>query len=147
MKITIVCAMIIALFDVAKAQNAAMNSANILLSQRAVTASELPTSGWFQLTGYTQGEGLKLKPIQVYQVSLNPSTDVMTVSQPRDKAMAGVWQIFDASDKLRWSQKVNEKDIEMAVNIQELSEGIYFVSFVVNGERRFTQKLIKIKSN
>jgi hypothetical protein len=147
MKITIVCAMIIALFNTAKAQNAPMNSANILLSRRAVTASEIPTSGWFQLINDKQVEDLKLKPIQVFQVSLNPQTDVMTVSQPSDKVVAGEWQIFDSADKLRWSQKVSENEIDATINIQHLSEGIYFVSFSVKGQKRYSQKLVKIKSN
>ncbi len=137
--------MLFAFMSVVNAQNPSMNAANVLQSRGDVTKP--PTSGWFQLTSDKPIEGLKLKPIQVFQASLNATTDLLTVNQPSDKATAGVWQIFDSDNKLRWSQKVNEKDIEMGVNIQSLSEGIYFVSFSVNGQKRFNQKLVKIKSN
>lgn len=145
MKKTLFVALLFAFVGVSNAQNPSMNAANILQSRGDVTKP--PTSGWFQLVSDKQVEDLKLKPIQVFQVSLNATTDVLTVSQPSDKATAGVWQIFDSEDKLRWSQKVTEKDIEIAVNIQNLPEGIYFVSFSVNGQKRFTQKLVKTKSN
>jgi YbbR domain-containing protein len=143
MKKTLLVALLFAFVGVSNAQNPSIN--HVLQSRGDVTKP--PTSGWFQLVSDKQVEDLKFKPIQVFQVSLNATTDVLTVSQPSDKATAGVWQIFDSNDTLRWSQKVNEKDIEMPVNIQSLSEGVYFVSFMVDGQKRFTQKLIKIKSN
>ena len=129
------------------AQKASMNINRTLQSQREVTASQIPTSGWFQLVADKQVEGLKLKPIQAFQVAPNPATNVVTLSQPRDKVTAGTWQIFDAADTLVWSQKVNDKDIDTTVGIHNLSEGIYFVSFSINGQKRFNQKLVKIKSN
>jgi hypothetical protein len=145
MKKMVLTIMLLGLMSTAYAQSPPMNAANVLQSRKDVTTP--PTSGWFQLTSDKPIEDLTLKPIPIFQASLNATTDVLTVSQPSDKATAGVWQIFDSEDKLRWSQKVNEKDIEMTVNVQNLSEGIYFVSFSVNGQKRFTQKLVKIKSN
>ena len=147
MKKTLFYALLFAFVGMSNAQKASMNINRTLQSQREVTASQIPTQGWFQLIADKQVEGLKLKPIQIFNVSHNPTTDIVTLSQPSDKATAGVWQIFDSDSKVLWSQKVNERDIETAVSIQNLSEGVYFVSFVVNGEKRFNQKFIKIKSN
>ena len=147
MKKMLFYALLFAFVSVLKAQEVPMNAGNILLSQRAVTASQIPASGWFLLVSDKQVEDLKLKPIQVFSVSHNSTTDIVTLSQPNDKATAGVWQLFDSDSKLLWSQKVNERDIDTAVNIQNLLEGIYFVSFIVNGEKRFNQKFIKVKSN
>ena len=55
--------------------------------------------------------------------------------------------IFDTAGKLLLSKRVRENEVESTINIQSLSEGIYFTSFSVNGQKRFTQKLVKIKPN
>jgi Secretion system C-terminal sorting domain len=90
---------------------------------------------------------LKIKRNDPFKISPNPATDVLSVSQSSEKAASGEWLIFDTAGKLLLSKKVSENDIETTLNIQGLSEGIYFVSFSVNGQKRFTQKLFKIKSN
>lgn len=93
-------------------------------------------------------QGFTVKRVEInYKVSPNPATDMLTVSQLSKQAESGEWMIFDTVGKLLRSQKVSESDIESTINIQSLSEGIYFVSFSVNGQKRFTQKLVKIKSN
>lgn len=93
-------------------------------------------------------QGFAVKKAETnYKVSPNPATDVLAVSQLSKQAESGEWLIFNTAGKLLRSQKVSESDIESTINIQSLSEGIYFVSFSVNGQKRFTQKLIKIKSN
>jgi hypothetical protein len=147
MKQTIFYVLLFAFVTLTKAQNAPANINNVLLRMPQVTASNIPSSGWFQLVADKQIEDLKLKPIQVFNVLPYAATDIVTLIQPSDKATAGTWQLFDSENKLLWSQRVNEKEIESSINVQSLSEGIYFVSFSVNGQKRYTQKLIKIKSN
>jgi hypothetical protein len=147
MKKALFCTMFFAFIVPTKAQNVSMNANNILMSRQAVTASQTPTSGWFLLVNDKQVEGFTPKPIQVFKVSPYAATDIVTLSQPSDKATAGTWQLFDSENKLLWSQRVNEKEIESSINVQSLSEGIYFVSFSVNGQKRYTHKLVKIKSN
>jgi hypothetical protein len=93
-----------------------------------------------------QGMVAKRKEIN-FNVSPNPATDVLIVSQSSDKVEAGEWLVFDTAGKLLLTKKVSDNEIQASINIQGLSEGIYFASFVVNGEKRFNQKFIKIKSN
>jgi hypothetical protein len=147
MKKALFCTMFFAFIVPTKAQNVSMNANNILMSRQAVTASQTPTSGWFLLVADKQIEDLKLKPIQVFKVLPYAATDIVTLSQPSNKATAGTWQLFDSENRLLWSQRVNEREIESSINVQSLSEGIYFVSFSVNGQKRFNQKFIKIRSN
>jgi hypothetical protein len=64
-----------------------------------------------------------------------------------EKIESGEWLIFNTAGKLLLSQKVSENEMQANINIEGLSDGIYFVSFVVNGAKRFNQKFIKIKSN
>jgi YbbR domain-containing protein len=59
-------------------------------------------------------------------------------------AQAGV---FNTVGKLLLTKRVNENEIDATMNIQHLSEGVYFVSFSINGHKQFTQKFIKLKSN
>ncbi len=92
-------------------------------------------------------QGLKIKKVETFKISPNPATDMLTVNQSTEKAETGEWLIFDTAGKLLLSKKVTENETQTNINIQGLSEGIYFVSFVVNGEKRFNQKFIKIKSN
>lgn len=92
-------------------------------------------------------QGMKMKKIENFRISPNPATDMLTVSQSSEKVEAGEWMIFDTAGKLLRSRKVGDTEIESTINIQNLSEGIYFVSFSVSGQKRFTQKLVKIKSN
>jgi hypothetical protein len=93
-------------------------------------------------------QGLAVKRIEAnFKISPNPATEMLVVSQSSEQAEAGEWLIFDTAGKLMRSHKVSEKEIESTINIQPLSEGIYFVSFSVNGQKRYTQKLVKIKSN
>jgi hypothetical protein len=93
-------------------------------------------------------QGLKVKKVvEDFKISPNPATDVLNVSQSTEKVEAGEWVFFNTAGKLLLSKKVSENEMQANMNIQGLSEGIYFVSFVVNGEKRFNQKFIKIKSN
>ena len=93
-------------------------------------------------------QGLVVKRLETtYKVSPNPATDVLTLNQSSEKAEAGEWLIFDTAGKLLLSKKVTENEVASNINIQKLSEGVYFVSFSVNGQKRFTHKLIKLKSN
>ena len=72
---------------------------------------------------------------------------MLTVSQSSEQVESGEWLIFNTAGKLLLSKKMSENEMQANINIQGLSEGIYFVSFIVNGEKRFNQKFIKIKSN
>jgi hypothetical protein len=93
-------------------------------------------------------QGLAVKRIETnYKVSPNPATDVLFVSQASEKAEKGEWRVFDTAGKLLLTKQVNENEIDATINIQHLSEGVYFVSFSVSGRKQFTQKFIKIKSN
>jgi Secretion system C-terminal sorting domain len=87
------------------------------------------------------------KVIEDFKISPNPATDMLNVTQSTEKAETGEWLIFNTAGKLLLSKKVGENEMQANINIQSLSEGIYIVSFVVNGEKRFNQKFIKIKSN
>jgi Secretion system C-terminal sorting domain len=91
--------------------------------------------------------GLKIKKNDQFRISPNPATDVLSVRQPSEKVEAGEWVIFDMAGKLLLNKKVGEQEIDSNINIQGLSEGVYFVSFIVNGHKQFTQKFIKIKTN
>jgi hypothetical protein len=93
-------------------------------------------------------QGMIVKRVETnFKISPNPAADVLMVSQSTEKIESGEWVIFNTAGKLLLSKKVSENEIQANLNIQGLSEGIYFVSFVVNGEKRFNQKFIKIKSN
>ncbi len=91
-------------------------------------------------------QGLKIKRNESYKISPNPASDVLTVSQSSEQTEVGEWLIFDMAGKLLISQNAQDNNA-VNINIQSLSEGIYFISFSVNGQKRFNQKLVKIKSN
>ena len=93
-------------------------------------------------------QGLVAKRVETnYKVSPNPAIDVLSVTQSTEKVEAGEWLVFNTAGKLLLSKKVSENEMQANINIQGLPEGIYIVSFTVNGEKRFNQKFIKIKSN
>jgi hypothetical protein len=92
-------------------------------------------------------QGFKVKKNESFKVSPNPATDVLSVRQASEQTEAGEWLILDMAGKLLLTKKVSSSDIESTINIHELAEGIYFVTFSVNGQKRFTEKFIKIKSN
>jgi Secretion system C-terminal sorting domain len=68
-----------------KAQHTPTNINNVLLRMPQVTASNIPSSGWFQLVAHKQIEDLKLKPIQVFKVSPYAAIDIVTISQPSEQ--------------------------------------------------------------
>jgi hypothetical protein len=160
MKVIVFYFALFAFINIVKAQKVPMNASNIAMSRSDVSACNIPNSGWFQIVAERNFDNLalpnssqkpskpsKVKKIGQFKISPNPATDVLSVSQSSEKATSGEWSIFDTAGKFLLSKKVSENDIETTLNIQGLSEGIYFVSFSVNGQKRFTQKLIKIKSN
>jgi Secretion system C-terminal sorting domain len=93
-----------------------------------------------------QGLAIK-KRVETFKISPNPATDVLSVSKSSEQTKGGEWLVFDTAGKLLLSKQVSENEIDATINIQHLSEGVYFVSFSVNGHKQFTQKIIKIKSN
>ncbi len=81
-----------------------------------------------------------------YAVTPNPASDLITVSREvKDNEKEGIWTVFDMSGRIvkSWNA-VGEKQ---NMSIQELSEGVYFVSYSLNDIKQFTLKLIKVKFN
>lgn len=81
-----------------------------------------------------------------FGVTPNPATDVITVNRPdaRNNDELGDWLIRDLSGKVLMTQKA--KNESQSISIQELPEGIYFVSYLLNEQLLFTNKVVKVKS-
>ncbi|HET6991436.1 MAG TPA: S8/S53 family peptidase, partial [Bacteroidia bacterium] len=80
-----------------------------------------------------------------FSVSPNPNNGEMTFSVSLSEGEKGSIEIFDATGKLVSMFAIQSGEKNIRVNSSDLSAGIYFCRFVVNGEMMSSEKISVVK--